>query len=316
MDNCNELETYFLNLNVESLKRCINNLSYNHNISINVLVELCNKCELNYKKIIFYNPNLTIDDIETYYSSSDLVLYNLIPKIAKYCNIMSDDRIKFKNGYFYYKNFLLPWQFIKYNKYISYDFFINNCQNSDVFNSNNDFICYNPNGNFINYDHNDITKLSEHINNYCGKYDDNTLNIIIKYLPILKSKLCKALTYLPYDFIMENIMDPYKLTVNAMLYLCVNESLTIDNVKHLFNNYLHIRVYGGRHIFEYASITLEEIIQNKLHKNKNFYYFAGNRNCKISDIFDNPELNWYDVCMNLAESQYDYNYKYEFKFAD
>ena len=42
----------------------------------------------------------------------------------------------------------------------------------------------------------------------------------------------------------------------------------------------------------YANITLKDIIDNNLHNHKDFYCFAQNSNCTISDVKNNQNLNW------------------------
>lgn len=68
-------------------------------------------------------------------------------------------------------------------------------------------------------------------------------------------------------------------------------------------------------IFKNANITLEDIIANNLHNHKYFYLFASNRNCTVSDILNNPELNFKDIAEHLSSNRHDYNLN-QFKFYD
>jgi hypothetical protein len=312
----NELEEYMIN---ESKKRgklfelmCLSN---NPMIYINALIQICTNCGKDYTHYIKDNPNLTINDVEKYYYDiekyDDEVYVYVSYTIGDHYDIFSDNRIEFINSMFYYKTLRISDILFMRNKYLSYELY--KLKYSDII-SNNEYICNNPNGNFINYDMSDISALAKHINNFNGIYNERLEEIIIEYKSILKNEINEAVSYLRYEFILDNIGLFNNCNIFTYHNLYRNKSLTINNVVNIINND-DVQDRYILYLFMHSNITLQDIIANNLHKNTYFYYFASNRNCTISDIVNNPELNWIYVTDLLALNKHEYFY-YEFKFAD
>lgn len=204
----------------------------------------------------------------------------------------------------------------------------------------NEYITYNPNGKFIDYDFTDLNSLNDtsnlyflirNINEYNGVYTERIGEIIIEYKDILARRIHSA-TYLPYDFIIEN-HDIFVLTSLDALddfpyidLLCKNKTLTIDNVLFLYNKLDYRAILL---VFTYANITIEDIINNNLHEHKYFYKYVLNKNCTINDIINYPNLNWMDNNSDcplikfysyLAQNKHEYikheYIKYKFTFID
>jgi hypothetical protein len=119
--------------------------------------------------------------------------------------------------------------------------------------------------------------------------------------------------YLSYDFIHNNLdlfLD------RPIQYLYSNKSFTINNILNIIDKYT---CYNLKCIFSNANITLDEIINNNLHNNEYFYYYAKNINCIVNNILTHSDLNWNYEKLNehLSLNCHDYNNsEYIFKFAD
>ena len=325
MDIYNDLEQYMienLNNNNEENKRILGVLSTNSSISIKVLIEICSNMNVDYLNYICNNPNLTIDDIEKHYPFRHRNTCSCINTLAQYYDIFHDDRIIYNDNLFYYNQYKLISIYVIYNKHLTYELFKSYGDGAIYGFTNNDYIQLNTNGNMSNYIK-DEESLVNCINSFNGEYDSEMEKIIDLHRLDLGNKLYGALQYLSYDFIRKN-MDLFLYLDDHTEILFQNESLTIDDILHI------IETYGEKCDFElmfiYSNITLTDIVNNGFENNEYFYHFAENRNCTVSDIINNPNLNWnkesiiiMSITMQLAYNRHDYNNyenQYQFKFAD
>jgi hypothetical protein len=308
MNNYNQFEEYMLN-NINLSKYTLSviiRLSFNPCVSIKFIIEICNKFNINFKKYIIHNENLTIDDIELY----DIkITQKLLEHIAQYCDIFSNNNIQIINNLFYYKGNELPLKYIKYNKYL-----LESELYKYPFISINYYVCCNPNGNFLNYVFSNVDDLINGINYYNGIYNKKIEEIILQYKNELRKRINRAVTYLPYEFIIENndlFVDNYGYKRN----LCCNKSLTINNVMDILKN---CDSENGCYIFMYSNITIQDILNNNLHNSEYFHYFARNINCSIDDIENNSHLNWTNKLVDiLSSNERKYNNDvYKFKFIE
>lgn len=287
-------------------------LSSNPMISVSELLEIIENSGEKHQQIM-HNPNLTLDDVEQI-----KVCYYALATIGQYYDLLSDTRIIFNNGRFYYKSHEISWKFIRMNKHITYEFYKLYCK--DMI-SNNEYILYNPNGDCRNFDFSDSTiDIVYCINNFKGIYNDKLDEFIIEHKSKLRHKIDHAMSYLRYEFIIEN--EDIFYNIHNSCYLYINNTLTIDNVLHMIDklNIFQRSLFEDSaimaHIFMNANITLEDIITNNLHNHKYFYLFASNRNCTVSDILNNPDLNFKDIADCLSSNKHDYTINLnQFKFA-
>lgn len=320
MAEYNDLERYMIEqsltnrfYNDDETNPFYENLAKNKSFSIKALITIFNNCNVNYKKYISYSVNLTIDDIEEHYKAdNDIYKNNLINTISAFYNIFEDYRIKYVNGNFIYNTFVLKNCLIKFNKYYTYELY--KIYKLDI--NNNDYICWNPNGDFINYDLSDISKLPHDISYFNGIYNERLEEIILQYKSILKGRIDVSMQYLSYNFIINN-KDLFNNIYNSYNYLYKNKSLTMTNYLDIKDN---TNMFVSYKIFAYIDITLDEIIEHKLEKTKHFKYFTYNKNCSINDIINNPELNFLRDHLTLSLNAYDYDndkdHVFKFKFAD
>lgn len=329
LEKYNDLEKYMINYLYNKIinTNILYNLSHNKTISVDAIITICNNCNEDYLRFICLNPNLTLDDIEKYYTIENYSIFkkNILDTIEKYYNIFTDSRIIIidneilyinkilYNNEILYNNDKLSWfNITKWNKHMTYEIYkLYNPREID----NNFYICCNPNGDFNNYDFSDITNIANHINRFNGIYNEKLEDTIIKYKSLLIKKIDNALVYLNYNFIKENY-----ILFNNIYIICHNKTLTIDNI--MSNTILKRNM---RFIFINANITIEEIIANNLHNHIHFCYYAQNNNCTIEDVETfknyvndiNKIINNYLSLNEHYIDKYDMNNDiYQFKFID
>jgi hypothetical protein len=95
------------------------NIARNPLISIDALIKICKKISANENIYICKNPNFTVNDFEKYYI--DLKEYACVPYEI---NVFSYKKCRFHKNIFYYENTRLDIYSILYNKYFTYEMFM------------------------------------------------------------------------------------------------------------------------------------------------------------------------------------------------
>jgi hypothetical protein len=309
----NEMIKYILEENCQISSEIVWSLSQNPSVSIQDIIQICKKNNHEYQKYIYNSPNLTLDDAIEHLSNHNLFRY-AIRTIEAYYDVMNDERITCNNNELYYKDIKLDWTNLMYNKYVPYKYVQNEIKYED-------YLINNHNGSLKNYNFIDNEYLIKHVKYYIGDDIKELENIIIRNKEILKNKVSDVFKILPYEFIKNN-RHLFHYTDYWYYYnLFSNKSLTINNIIEIITEAEKgcsrlVMTTNLPKMFENANITLQDIIANDLHKNRHFYYFASNRNCTISDILNNSDLDWKDITNMLAKNQHIYNDEYVFKFAD